>query len=247
MPITLSYGHDRASALPAPMPADVLWRLAAAVRRQVLPSGDGLAIPVDRLAGASAAVCVNGRNFRVAWDYSMPVHDAVGGPVLGVCEVDPDLPDTALVSINSKTLARRPEIAASTAAHELGHVLFDVPAVLARPGAQCRYRAALRNTAALLSAGEGRSERRANEFMGALLAPPVPLHLRLTVHARSEGLHMVHGRHHGRQGLRIVGGDNPPEAVAGVVAAVAGDFGVSESFIAVRLARYRLIEGGLGR
>ena len=58
---------------------------------------------------------------------------------------------------------------------------------------------------------------------------------------------MVHGRHHGRQGLRIVAADNPPEAVAGVLAAVAGDFGVSESFIAVRLARYRLVEGGLGR
>ena len=36
-------------------------------------------------------------------------------------------------------------------------------------------------------------------------------------------------------------------AFAGVLAAVAGDFGVSESFIAVRVSRYRLIEGGLAR
>lgn len=247
MPITLSYGHDRASALPAPMPADTIWRLAAEVRRQILPRGAGLAIPVARLAGATAAVCVNGRNFLVSWDYSEPVHDKGGGPVLGVCEVDPEMPNTALVSINSMTLAKRPEIAASTAAHELGHVLFDVPAVLALPGQHSHYRAALRNTNALLSAGEGRSERRANEFMGALLAPPVPLHLRLTVHARAEGLRMVHGRHHGRDGLRIVAAGNPPEVVAGVLAAVAGDFGVSDSFIAVRVARYRLIEGGLPR
>jgi Zn-dependent peptidase ImmA (M78 family) len=33
--------------------------------------------------------------------------------------------------------------------------------------------------------------------------------------------------------------------LAGVLAALAGDFGVSEKFIAVRLSRYGLVEGGM--
>ena len=45
-------------------------------------------------------------------------------------------------------------------------------------------------------------------------------------------------------GCRVLAHDTPPEALAGVVAALAGDFGVSDRFIAVRLQRYRLIEGG---
>jgi hypothetical protein len=73
----------------------------------------------------------------------------------------------------------------------------------------------------------------------------VPLHLRLLVHARAEGLRTVHAAHHGRQGSRVLAAGNPPDAVAGVVAALAGDFGVSERFVAVRLARYRLLQGGL--
>ena len=47
----------------------------------------------------------------------------------------------------------------------------------------------------------------------------------------------------GRQGCRVLAADNPPEAIEGVVAALAGDFGVSERFIAVRLSRYGLVQG----
>ena len=247
MTIFLSYGHHPTSAVPVPMHAEILWRLAGDVRRQVHDPGSGFSIPADRLIAASRDAVVNDRPYRVVWNASGPVHDADGAPVLGVCEFDPAMPDAALVSINAPRLAHRPEIAASTVAHELGHVLFDVPAAIAAPEEFQCYRAALRDARALLATGGGRSERRANEFMGALLVPPVALHLRLTVHARAEGLRMVHARHHGRAGLRVVAADNPPEAVAGVLAAVAGDFGVSESFIAVRAARYRLLEGGLRR
>jgi len=42
-----------------------------------------------------------------------------------------------------------------------------------------------------------------------------------------------------------VAAGNPHEVVAGVLAALAGDFGVSERFIAVRLSRYGLLEGGV--
>jgi hypothetical protein len=42
----------------------------------------------------------------------------------------------------------------------------------------------------------------------------------------------------------VLARDTPSDAVAGIVAALAGDFGVSDRFIAVRLQRYSLIEGG---
>jgi hypothetical protein len=243
MSIVVAYSHHR-SAAPARLTAEALWGVAAQVRRQVLVSGASLALPADRLASAVSAICVNGREIRVTWDLGGPVHDGEGKPVLGVCETDPDLPDTALVSINGSMLAGRSDLASSTAAHELAHVLFDVPPVLAGSAVERRYRSALSSAEALFDPTMMRSEWRANEFMGALLAPPVPLHLRLVVHARAERLRMVHGVHHGRLGSRILAADNAPEAVEGVLSAVAADFGVSERFVAVRVARYRLIEGG---
>jgi hypothetical protein len=81
--------------------------------------------------------------------------------------------------------------------------------------------------------------------MGALLAPPVPLHTRLLAHARAEGLRLARGPHQGRPGSPILAADNPAELVSGVIAALAGDFAVSERFIAVRLARYGLLQEGM--
>jgi hypothetical protein len=63
-------------------------------------------------------------------------------------------------------------------------------------------------------------------------------------HARAEGLRMVNAPHHGRVGSRVLPAGTPPEVLEGIVAALAGDFGVSDRFIAVRIQRYRLIEGG---
>jgi phage shock protein PspC (stress-responsive transcriptional regulator) len=42
----------------------------------------------------------------------------------------------------------------------------------------------------------------------------------------------------------VLAADNPADAVAGVIAALADDFGISEAFVRVRLARYHLVEGG---
>jgi hypothetical protein len=69
------------------------------------------------------------------------------------------------------------------------------------------------------------------------------LHTRLLAHARSEGLRLSRGPHQGRPGGPILAAGNPHEAVGGVLAALAGDFGVSERFIAVRLSRYGLVQG----
>ena len=243
MTIVAHYPHHASSGAPRPLSAEALWAVAAQVRGQAMARPDGFALGAEALVAAAPEVRVNGRAVTVSWDMAHAVHDATGLPVLGVCETDPELPDTALVSVNARIVMGRPDLAASTAAHELGHVLFDVPAALGTPAR--RYRSVTTDPEALLDRVTVASERRANEFMGALLAPPVPLHLRLLVHARTEGLRTVHAPHHGRQGSRVLAADNPPDAVAGVVAAVAGDFGVSERFVRVRIARYRLVQGGL--
>jgi hypothetical protein len=242
MTITARYPHHERSGAPYPIAMEAIWAVAIQARRQMLLGDDSLLLSAATIAAAADSVVANGRAFRVAWDLGHAVHDAQGRPVLGVCQTDPDLPYTALVSVNGPMVKGRADLAASTAAHELGHVLFDVPAALGEAG--CCFRAVTSEASMLFGRAGAHSERRANEFMGALLAPPVTLHRRLVHHAHGEGLRMVTGAHRGRQGFRILGANNPEDAVAGVVAALASEFGVSETFVRVRLRRYLLVEGG---
>jgi len=241
MPIIIDYPHHTASGAPRPLSAQALWAVASHVRCQAMTGQDGFALPIDALVAATRTVSANGRAIKVAWELDHAVHDPSGKAVLGVCETDPEMPGMALVFVNARMVAGRPELAVSTAAHELGHVVFDVPGALDSPAR--RYRSVTAGPNALLDRTTAVSERRANEFMGALLAPPVPLHLRLLVHARSERLRTIHAPHRGRQGCRVLASDNPPELIEGVISALAGDFGVSERFITVRLSRYGLVQG----
>lgn len=241
MPIAVHYPHDPRTAAPRHLDAAAIRRLALQVRRQIGVPADAPAIALDDLTRESASVVINGRRVAVVWDLAHPVHDESGTPVLGLCDVDPDEPDCALVSINGAVTRGRADLALSTAAHELGHVLFDVPQALV---SNSTYRGVARDAASLHRVGRG-AEARANEFMGALLVPPIALHTRLLAHARAEGLRLARGPHQGRPGSPIVAAENPAEVVSGVTAALAGDFGVSERFIAVRLARYGLVQGGV--
>lgn len=241
MSVSLSYPHDPTSKAPRPLAAQSVWSVAAQLRQAVPRRASPWALDPQDLVGAATRLEVNRSGVEVHWDLSHAVHDEDRQPVLGICETDPTAPGIALVSINAAMLANRPDLLLSTLAHELGHVVFDVPAAV-RDSAR-RYRSVSVGPHSFDGATV-REERRANEFMGALLAPPVPLHLRLVAHARAEKLRMVNAPHHGRVGCRVLAHDTAPEAMAGVVAALAGDFGVSDRFIAVRLQRYRLIEGG---
>ncbi|WP_203072210.1 ImmA/IrrE family metallo-endopeptidase [Falsiroseomonas ponticola] len=241
MPVSLSYPHDPATKVPRLLPAAGVWSVAAKLRQAVARRGGPWELDPKDLVSAATRLEVNHSGVEVHWDFSHAVHDEDRQPVLGICETDPTAPGIALVSINTSMLANRPDLLLSTVAHELGHVVFDVPSAAGQPAR--RYRSVSAG-AHSFDGATVREERRANEFMGALLAPPVPLHLRLVVHARSEGLRMVNAPHHGRVGCRVLAHDTPPEAISGIVTALAADFGVSDRFIAVRLQRYRLIEGG---
>ncbi len=241
MPIQVSYPHQHETGLPKPMSARAIRAVAAQVRAQFLGiAPDQLALSAGDLAGAVGRIEVNRRAVSVVWSLAPELYDDVGIPAYGVCHSEPDEPGVVRVVINQQMTADRPDLAASTAAHELGHVVFDVPAMIGQPG-RC-YRSA--TTAAELDRGTLALERRANEFMGALLTPPVRLHTRLLVHARSEGLKLTRALNAGRPASPVLSQDNPSDAIAGVIAALAGDFGVSDRFIAVRLEMYGLLAGG---
>jgi hypothetical protein len=240
MPIAVQYPHDPRTAAPRRLDEAAIRCLALQVRRQFGVPPDAPATAVGEVIRRSADVVINGRPISVAWDLAHPVHDETGAPVLGLCDVDPDEPDAAFVSINRAITTGRDDLLRSTVAHELGHVVFDVPQALATRRA---YRGVARNVASLHCIGSG-AEARANAFMGALLVPAVALHTRLLAYARTERLRLARGPHVGRPGSPILASDNPADVVAGVLAALAGDFGVSERFIAVRVARYGLVQGG---
>jgi hypothetical protein len=216
--------------------------VAAQARRQLLADPAELAVQLPTLVAAAAMISVNARNFSVQWDLTRPLRDQSGRAVLGICDVDAAEPGWAYVSIDGPTVSCRPDLALSTAAHELGHLLLDVPAEM--EGGSRRYRAVARSASALEGSSRG-AEGRANEFMGALLVPPVPLHTRLLALARGEGLRLARAPHEGRPASPVLASGNPADTVAGVFAALAIEFGVTERFIAVRAARYGLVQGGL--
>ena len=242
MPIVIAYASEAALNPRLDRAAPAIRTVAAQVRRQIPLVPGEIALSLPALVEACRSVEVNGRCLAVSWELDRALRDEAGQDVLGLCDIDADEPGWAYLAINAVMTAHRPDLALSTAAHELGHLLFDVPVALAR-GDQ-GYRAVAQSARALDRAGRG-AEARANEFMGALLVPPVPLHTRLLAHARSEGLRLCRGPHLGRPASPIVAAGNGAEALAGVLAALAGDFGVSEKFIAVRLSRYGLVEGGM--
>jgi hypothetical protein len=242
MPIVIAYASEAALNPRLDRAAPAIRTVAAQVRRQVPLASGEIALSLPALVEACRSIEVNGRCLAVSWELDRALRDEAGQDVLGLCDIDADEPGWAYLAINAAMTAHRPDLALSTAAHELGHLLFDVPAALER--GEHGYRAVAQSVRALDRAGRG-AEARANEFMGALLVPPVPLHTRLLAHARSEGLRLCRGPHLGRPASPIVAAGNGAEALAGVLAALAGDFGVSEKFIAVRLSRYGLVEGGM--
>lgn len=241
MRIRVQYPHHPKTGRPRDVSPAIVRAVAAQVRAQ-LPIDDSVhALDVDLLAGAARRFDINGQSIEVRWHLTDDLHDATGQPALGACLVEPDRPGTVCVLINRRATTDRSDLAASTAAHELGHVIFDVPSMIEEPGR--RYHN-VEAEAGMLDGTTCKAEQRADDFMGALLVPAVRVHTRLLAHARSEGLRLTRAANCGRPGSPVLAANNAEESIAGVIAALASDFGVSDRFIAVRLARYGLIAGG---
>jgi hypothetical protein len=66
------------------------------------------------------------RRFEVSTE--CVVHDEDGNHVLGICEYDPGVPNTAMVSrVAGRRKCSARLLALSTLGHELGHAVFDAP------------------------------------------------------------------------------------------------------------------------
>lgn len=175
----------------------------ASVARQQLVDATTDALSLDLLSAVSG-LKINGVAFDLFVGTGDIVHDEDGNPVLGICEYDPGVPDTAMVSVSPAGESAGEELVLSTLAHELGHAIFDGPGWIVDasrgPGlfdsiadtGRKLYRTTTRDGEHLSkapTAGDGvdqpgRSaprgdeyfaELRANEFMGSLLVPRLRL------------------------------------------------------------------------
>lgn len=223
------------SGEPVRLSAEAIRIVGADLRRRMLGFVVRPVEPAD-LFQRTARLRVNGVPLRLAWDAAHPVHDETGNAVLGVCEHDPDEPGEVMISLNSDLLADRPEMLRSTAAHELGHAVFDMPAAMTGGTARA-FRSRVEARAA--DAPIDWREWRADEFMGAFLAPRRQLTRAFMREASAIGASITWRGDVPAPCMKA--SRNGWTAIEAIAATLAGEFGLSESFIAVRLRKYGLI------
>ena len=194
--------------------------------------------PVDvaALIAKTARLVVNGKPITLSWGLDRPIHDENGHEALGVCENDPELPDTVMISVNASLLAHQPEVIRSTAAHEFAHAIFDMPAAM---GGNIRrtFRTSVAPAIARPGAPIDWVEWRADEFMGAFLVPADKLARVLPKHASALDLPFRWRAASDGRSVPFVDLD-PSEGTLGLlVDDLAEAFGVTAAFMSVRLAK----------
>lgn len=194
--------------------------------------------PVDvaALIAKTARLVVNGKPINLSWGLDRPIHDENGHEALGVCENDPELPDTVMISVNASLLAHQPEVIRSTAAHEFAHAIFDMPAAM---GGNIRrtFRTSVAPAVAKPGAPIDWVEWRADEFMGAFLVPADKLARVLPKHASALDLPFRWRAAPDGRSVPFVDLD-PSEGTLGLlVDDLAEAFGVTAAFMSVRLAK----------
>ncbi len=240
--LVLSYPHLRPTLEPRRLRREEIWAVAEDARRQ-LCRGPRPKVDVAQIARRSVCLQVNGLVFELRWQFDRSVEDEASQPVVGLVEHDPAWPTGATISIDSASIGERDDLGRSTAAHELGHAIFDVPTWIWRTqntsGAESR-RYHLTETSERDAAAEiDWVEWRANEFMGAFLAPRAMLHRHMHKRAAGLAIPLIEG---GRGGeLLVVCPQAPPPLIDELVGELADLFGLSEPFIRMRLRRYGLV------
>lgn len=252
MPITAAYPHHTDTAEPRSLTAPQIWAVANHIRQQLHPDLGERAIDVAAIVDGASVFQINGIAFDAFWDLDHGVLNEAGDEVMGTTEYDPADPTSIMVSVNGPVLDGRDDLLRSTLAHELGHVVFEAPAWIAKATGQvsasyCEEGVAMGRLAELpvtrrtnITAHELR-EARANEFMGGFLVPPqlakVDL-LRIAKRARM--------RPSARPSTVLQGPAFDADAVDGsagedLLFELAERYRVSEAFIRVRLSRYDLL------
>jgi hypothetical protein len=125
MPVlTLGYRHcDRKR--PSYIKNSEIEGIAVLARQQLVDAAAD-AIPLATLSDISG-LKINGVVFDLFVGTGNVVHDECGNSVLGICEYDPGVPDTAMVSVSPVGVNASEELVLSTLGHELGHAIFDAP------------------------------------------------------------------------------------------------------------------------
>jgi len=217
---------------------------------------------------------INGVAFDLMVDTQNTVHDERGYAVLGICEYDPGVPDTAMVSVSPAGDGASEELVLSTLAHEIGHAVFDSPGWIVDAsrgpglfdaiddGVRKVYRTTTRDgehlakTAASIDGcapaprgDEYFAELRANEFMGSLLVPRQRLYAAVEEMAPENNVKIVRGPSldpdYPGVGLTLqTEGDFGSFYLETLKHAVAKRFNVTPRFAAVRMERYGLLKPG---
>jgi hypothetical protein len=240
MAVQIAYRHSRFTAAPEYLSAPEIWAVAGNIRNQLVPDRFERWLPLHEIPDRLCRLEVNGIAFDVEWDLDHEVLNPAGKPVMGVTEYDKASPECVMVSVNGPKLRSLDTLLRSTIAHELGHVVFDAPGwVLIPPDAPVCTGFSSRKSA------RDPREARANEFMGALLVPASLLGVDLQRQAKR---------------LRLAQSPRPSTTMVGAPAydaahldgdsveelmfVLAERYGVSESFLRVRLERYDLMRTG---
>jgi hypothetical protein len=256
MMLVLNYPHFRPSFEPRRLRAPEIWALGEAARRQIAGAAQKPKLDLARLIARSRRLQVNGLAFETHWELGRAITDDAGNPALGVLEHDESWPAAALISLNGALIEEREDLARSTAGHELGHAVFETPAWIQRsrqpslrlelnePAPERRFQpVATGGAAAKAAAGvPDWREWRANEFMGALLAPRPLLHRHMFKRAAALGIPMI-APERGHELPLLAGRKAGFEATETLAIDLAEIFGVSIDFIQVRLRKYGLISG----
>lgn len=125
MPVlTLGYRHCTRMR-PSFLKNSEIEGIGILARHQLVDAGAD-AIPLAVLSDISG-LKINGVVFDLFVGTGDVVHDEDGNPVLGICEYDPGVPDTAMVSVSPVGEHASEELVLSTLGHELGHAIFDAP------------------------------------------------------------------------------------------------------------------------
>ena len=231
------------------MKAQAIWAFADTVRRQVLGSMHRGPVQPRAVAGRLTAAVVNGIAMHFVWDFENTIQDERRRQVAGMCEHSPDEPGQVMISINPREVADRPDLERSTFGHELGHGLSDMPAAVhERRGLRMEYEGeASRRYRRLGGSLHGSDEMdwnewRANEFMGAFLAPPVAFHQSLVRLANEHGLPLLNRPSLGKIGLPIIDIRRADvDALEETVDRLGEAFGITPDFARVRMRKYGLI------
>jgi hypothetical protein len=246
--LILNYPHVRSSLEPKRLRKEEIWQVGEAARSQICGASQRPKVELARIVARAKHFKVNGLSFETHWELGRAVTDDAGAAVMGAVEYDESWPTAAMIYVNGEEIGDRDDLVRSTAVHELGHAVFDAPSWI-----QCRHALPPRGGAApprhfqQLAPGERDNkvginwpEWRANEFMGAFLAPRRLLHRHMHKRAAALGIPLISlGRD---EDLPVVNGSKAGfDAVETLAIELAETFGVSIPFTQVRLRKYGLV------